>query len=67
MYTREEVEVEYILNSLYAELQQQPSTDIQNVLANSVLEFIWKIANHGIWYTTDAYQRKLQPFEVPQA
>ena len=37
-YTREEIEVEYILDSLYAELQQQPSTDVQNVLANSILE-----------------------------
>ena len=39
-YTREEVEVEYILNSLYTKLQQQALTDVQNVLANSILEFI---------------------------
>ena len=67
MYTQEEVKVKYILNSLYAELQQQPLTDVQNVLANSILEFIWKIADHSIWYTSDVYQRKLQLFEVPQA
>ena len=66
-FTREEVEVKYILDSLYAKLQLQPSTDIQNVLANSILEFIWKIADRSIRYTTDAYQRKLQLFEVPQA
>ena len=66
-YTQEEVEVEYILDSLYAELWQQPSTDVQNVLANSVLEFIWRIADHSIHYTTDAYQRKLSLFQVPQA
>ena len=56
MYTQEEVE--YILDSLYTELQQQPSTDVQNVLANSVLEFIWRIADRSIWYTTDTYRRK---------
>ena len=66
-YTREEVEVEYILDSLYAELWQQPSTDVQNVLANSVLEFIWRIADCSICYTTDTYRRKLSLFQVPQA
>ena len=64
---REEVKVDYILDSLYAELQWQLLTDIQNVLANSILEFIWKIADHSIRYTTDAYWRKLQLFKVPQA
>ena len=67
MYTQEEIEVEYILDSLYAELQQQPSTDVQNVLANSVLEFIWRIADCSIRYTMDAYWRKLSLFQVPQA
>ena len=67
MYTQEEVEVEYILDSLYAELQQVPMMDMQNVLANSVLEFIWRIADHSIRYTTDAYWRKLLLFQVPQA
>ena len=67
MYTQEEVEVEYILDSLYAQLQQQPSMDMQNVLANSVLEFIWRIADHSIHYTMDAYRRKLLLFQVPQA
>ena len=66
-YTREEVEVEYILDSLYAELQQQLSMDVQNILANSVLEFIWRIADRSIHYTMDAYRRKLLLFQVPQA
>ena len=66
-YTQEEIETEYILDSLYAKLQQQPSMDMQNVLANSVLEFIWRIADHSIRYTMDAYQRKLSLFQVPQA
>ena len=60
MYTQEEVKIEYILDSLYTELRQQ------NVLANSVLEFIWRIADRSIHYTTDAY-RKLSLFQVPQA
>ena len=67
MYMEEEVEVEYILDFLYAELQIQPSTDVQDVLANNVLEFIWKIANHSIRYTTETYQKKLQLFKVPKA
>ena len=66
-YTWEEIEVKYILDSLYAELQQQPSTDMQNVLANSILEFIWRIADHSIRCTMDAYQRKLSLFQIPQA
>ena len=65
--TQEEVEVKYILDSLYAELQQQPSMDVQNILANSILEFIWRIADRSMRYTTDAYQRKLSLFQVPQA
>ena len=42
---REEIEVKYILNYLYAKLQVKLLTDVQDVLANSVLEFIWKIGN----------------------
>ena len=41
--------------------------DVQNVLANSILEFIWRIADRSICYTTDAYRRKLSLFQVPQA
>ena len=40
---------------------------MQNVLANSVLGFIWRIVDHSTRYTTDAYQRKLSLFQVPQA
>ena len=67
MYTREEVKVKYILDSLYAELRQQPSTDVQNILANTILEFIWRIADCSTHDTTDAYRRKLSLFQVPQA
>ena len=67
MFTREEIKVEYILDSLYTELQVQLSTDVQKVLSNSILEFIWKIVDCSIRYTTDAFQRKLQLFMIPQA
>ena len=66
-YTREEIEVEYILDCLYAKLQVQLSTDLQNVLANSILEFIWKIADCSSLYTTEMYRRKLQLFGVLQS
>ena len=62
-YTREEIKVEYILDCLYAELKVQSLPDIQDVLANSVLEFIWKIGNRSNLYTTETY-RKLQLFGV---
>ena len=34
------------------------------MLANSVLEFIWKIGNHSDQYTTDIHRKKLQLFGV---
>ena len=61
-YTREEIETEYILNCLYTELQVQGELDIQDTLAASVMEFIWKIRNRSEAYTTDAYRRKLEMF-----
>ena len=67
MYMREEVELEYILDCLYPKLQIQLSTNVQNVQANSIFEFIWKIADCSIWYTTEMYRRKLRLFTVQQA
>ena len=61
-YTREEIKTEYILNCLYTELP-----DIQDVLASSVLEFIWKIGNRSDAYTTKAYRKKLQLFQGLQS
>ena len=58
-YTREEIETEYILDCLYAELQVQDEPDIQDVLTVSVLEFIWKILNRSEAYTTEVYRQKL--------
>ena len=62
--TREEIEVEYILDCLYAELKVQSLPDVQDVLANSVLEFIWKIGDHSDQYTC---RKKLQLFGALQS
>ena len=61
-YTREEIKTEYILDCLYVEIQVQGEPDIQDTLASSVLEFIWKIRNRSEPYTTEAYRRKLEMF-----
>ena len=45
----------------------QTITDIQDVLALSVLEFLWKIGNHSDAYTTEAYQKKLQLYKGLQS
>ena len=66
-YTREEIEVQYILNFLYAKLKVQSLPDIQDVLANSAQEFIWKIGDHSNLYTTETYRKKLQLFGVLQS
>ena len=62
-YTREEIETEYILDCLYAELQAQNEPYIQDVLMMSVLEFIWKIAHRSEAYTTEVHRRKLEMFQ----
>ena len=59
-YTQEEIKTKYILDCLYAELQVQTTPDIQDALALSVLEFLWKIGNCSDAYTTEAYRKKLQ-------
>ena len=61
-YTREEIEVEYILDYFYAECKIQRTPDAHNILANSVLEFIWKIAGRSIDYTTLNFQNKLKKY-----
>ena len=66
-YMREDIEVEYILDCYYTELQVQSSPDIQNVLANSVLEFIWKIGDRSSLYITETYRKKLQLFRAFQS
>ena len=66
-YTREEIETKYILDCLHAELQVQTTPDVQDVLATSILEFLWKIGNHSDAYTTEAYQKKLQLYRSLQS
>ena len=66
-YAREEIKVEYILDCLFAELKVQGLPDAQNILANSMLEFIWKISDHSGLYTTETYKKKLQMFGTLQS
>ena len=60
---REEIEVEFILDCLYAKNKTQKTTDALNIMANSVLEFIWKIGDQSTLYTTDSYQQKLKMYD----
>ena len=66
-YTREEIKVQYILDCLYAELKVQSLPDVQDVLANSVLEFIWKIGDCSDLYATETCGKELQLFGVLQS
>ena len=54
-YTPEEIETEYILEFLCAELQVQTTPNVQDALALSILEVLWKIGNHSDAYNTKAY------------
>ena len=56
MYTREGIEVEYILNCLFTESKVQKTLKAQNMLANSILEFIRKISDWSNLYTTEMYR-----------
>ena len=52
LYTREEIKVEYFLDCFYAECRIQRTPDAHDILANSILEFIWKIAGRSMDCTT---------------
>ena len=58
-YTREEMEVEFILNCLFAESKNQRSTEAHNIMAMSVLEFISKISGQSDLYTTPVFRDRL--------
>ena len=60
LFTREEIEVEFILDCLFAESQIQKTTDALNIIANSVLEFFWKIGEWSEYYTTVCHWQKLR-------
>ena len=66
-FTREEIEVEFILNCLFTESQIQKTPDSLNIMANSVLEFIWKIGEQSVYYTTVHYQEKLKVYSSLQS
>ena len=61
-FTREEIEVEFILDCLFTESQIQKTMDALNIMANSVLEFIWKIGEWSVLYTTVHYWQKLKVY-----
>ena len=56
------LEVECILDCLFAKSKIQKTTDTLNIMANSVLEFIWKIDEWSELYTTETYRQKLRIF-----
>ena len=58
-YTREEIEVEFILDCLFAESKNQRSTEAHNVMATSVLEFISKISGQSDLYTSPVFRDQL--------
>ena len=62
LYTREEIEVEYVLDCFYAEYHIQRTPDAYNILANSILKFIWKIAGRSMDYTTLNFWNKLKKY-----
>ena len=62
LYSRKEIEVEYILDCFCAECKIQQTPDAHNILANSVLEFIWKIAGRSTDYTTLNFRNKLRKY-----
>ena len=43
-YTREEIEVEFILDCMFAKSKNQRTTEAHDIMATSVLEFISKIS-----------------------
>ena len=58
-YTREEIEDEFILNYLHAESKNQRTTEADNIMATSVLEFIFKIPGQNDMYTTLVFRSRL--------
>ena len=42
----------YVLDCFYAECCIQRTPNAHDILANSILEFIWKIAGRSTYYTT---------------
>ena len=58
-YTREEIEVEFILDCLYVRSKNQRTTEAHNIMAMSVLEFISKIPVRSDLYTTSVSRDRI--------
>ena len=54
-YTREEIEVKFIFDCLYAESRNQGTLETHNIMVTSVLDFISKIPGQSDMYTTPIY------------
>ena len=58
-YIREEIEVKFILNCLYAESKNQRTTEAHNIMATSVLKFISKIPGQSDMYTNPVFRSRI--------
>ena len=58
-YTQEEIQVEFILNCLFAESKNLRSTEAHDIMATSVLKFISKISGQSDLYTTPVFRNRL--------
>ena len=58
-YTREKIEVEFILNCLCAESKNQKTLEAHNIMTTSVLEFISKIPGQSDEYTTPVFRDRI--------
>ena len=58
-YTQEEIKVKFILNCLFAESKNKRLTEAHDIMATSVLEFIFKISGQSDLYTTPVFRDRL--------
>ena len=58
-YAQEEIEVEFILDCLFAESKNQKSTEAHDIMTTSVLKFIPKISDRSDLYTTPVFRERL--------
>ena len=63
-YPREEIEVEFILNCLYAESKNKITGEAHNIMAMSVLEFILKIPGQSDITPPQCIEAGLTGFEL---
>ena len=58
-YTREEIEVKFILDCLFAESKNHRTSEVHNIMAMSVLEFISKIPGQSDLCPTPVYRDRI--------